>query len=215
MGAGQRLPLRCESCRLAVAGAAEPCPFVEHRHDAGAALLWAGEVPKAVHYVRRGLVVLASARSGEAVACAVRGPETLLGLEALEHGALAYQVTALTDVVECRLSIERFTQWLGPLEAPLGVVLRLALREASLRVAERHALEGTAVQRVARFVLRASSAGDEPLQLPQHLVARVLHMRPETFSRAVSSLRRAGALGPGHTLCVADPERLRGLVAER
>lgn len=171
-----------------------------------------GAVPETVMYLRRGQVVLstpsAASRGGS---CAVRGPDTILGMEGALGRPLPYEVRALTDVTLCLLPTESFRAWLGPLDVPLGAALRLSLDETLRRVGERQAIEGTAVRRVARFLLQVSAEDDpgEPLRAPLGVLASVLGMRPETLSRCLAELRASGALGPERGIRIADVERLR------
>lgn len=190
----------------------DACPFVEHRYSAGTVLLHAGEVPAIVNYVRRGLVGLTTEWGSREVACAVRGPGTFVGLEVVGARLPEHRAIALTDVVVCRITGDRFGEWLGPTSCPLGVVARAAVREAAFRGSERHALEGSALQRVARFLLgaRAAESGAEA-HVANRVVAAVLRMRPETFSRVVTGLRKSGVLGRGPELTVLDEAALRCL----
>jgi CRP-like cAMP-binding protein len=147
--------------------------------------------------------------------CAVRGPETLLGIEVLLGQPVPYQVWSLTDVVLCAIDAAQFRAWTGSLNTPIGAVLDMTLREASRRVADRQALEGTAVQRIARFLVASHEAGspDDPLDLQQRIIARVLSMRPETLSRAMAKLREDDALEPGRNVRIKDLDALRRLAA--
>jgi CRP-like cAMP-binding protein len=79
------------------------------------------------------------------------------------------------------------------------------------RAGERHAIEGTAVRRVARFLDEAigTQSSGESLRIPLAVLANVLGMRPETMSRALAELRAAGALGDGRSVHVVDREKLR------
>ena len=213
MGLSDRPPFRCQTCAVGDA-TPSPCPFVEHRYPAGTVLLHAGEIPAMVHYVRRGLVALTTEWGRRDVACAVRGQGTFVGLEVVDARAPEHRVITLTDVVVCRITGDRFAEWLGPSMCPLGVVARAAVREAAFRGAERRALEGTALQRVVRFLRSARDVErGARLNVANRVVAAVLQLRPERFSRIVTSLRRDGVLGAGPELCVVDEAALRALEA--
>jgi CRP-like cAMP-binding protein len=208
------LPLRCQTCRLGVASLPYSCPFHELRRPAGSVLVQQDERSHWVWYLRRGQVVLGStSESGGDLSCAVRGPDTLLGIENLVGHPVPYQISALTDVVLCALEAAAFREWVGTLGTPMGAVLELALREAGRRVAERHALEGTAVRRVARFLVQRHEAdgSGEALHTPQHVLAHILGMRPETLSRALARLRELGVIGAGRGVRVVDNDQLRRL----
>ncbi len=206
------LPLKCQACRLGVASLPDACPFHEVRRAAGNVLVHQDERPSQVWYLRRGQVVLGSiSESGVDQSSAVRGPDTLLGFEALLGESIPYRITALTDVTLCVIDARAFSDWVGSLDSPMGSVLTLALREASRRATERQALEGTAVRRVARFLLDRQKRNGNGALTPHHVLARVLGMRPETLSRALRELRRAGAIAPGRGVRVADSLRLEQL----
>ncbi len=210
------MPWRCQTCKLGAASIPEECPFHETRRPPGTVLLAEGEKPDVVWYLRRGRVALGSVtESGADSSCAVRGPETLLGLEVLLGDPVPYQVWTLTDVVLCAIDAGQFRSWTGSLQTPMGAVLDLTLREAARRIADRQALEGTAVQRIARFLVASYDAGtpDEPLDLQQRVIARVLSMRPETLSRAMAKLREENALGPGRNVSIADIDALRRIAS--
>jgi CRP-like cAMP-binding protein len=97
------------------------------------------------------------------------------------------------------------------MDSPIGMVLRFSLDEAARRAGERHAIEGTALRRLARFLLQTNERRDgaEPIDIPLGVLASVLGMRPETLSRALSDLRTAGALAPGRSVRVVNREKLR------
>jgi len=206
------VPMRCQSCRLAPPDGSRACPFKHGIKSAGETLVEQGDVPANVVYLRRGQVVLtASTASGRDLSCAVRGPNTMLGLEGLLEQRMPYEIRALSDVALCSVDTDSFKAWVGPLDSPVGTVLRLSLDEAMRRAGERHAIEGTAVRRVARFLDEAigTQRSGEPLPIPLAVLANVLGMRPETMSRALAELRAAGALGDGRSVHVVDREKLR------
>jgi CRP-like cAMP-binding protein len=205
------LPLRCQTCRMAPSSGDQACPFTDTRLEAGARLAEAGQVPSQIVLLRRGQVVLsASAGAGRDVSCAVRGPGTLLGLDAVLERELPYEVRALTHVAACSVGAESFKAWMGPLDSPLGVAFRLSLEETARRTGERQAVEGTSVRRVARFLCEATDDGDrEAPGIPLGVLASILGMRAETLSRALAELRDRGILAPGRKICVSDPAALR------
>ena len=212
-----QLPLRCQACGLVVRSGIDACPFRDTRRSAGTILIHQGAKPTSVLYLRRGQVVLSStAASGTEVSCAVRGPDTLLGLEALMDLTMPYQVWALTDVALCTLDGHAFKAWLGSEKSPTGAALMFSLQEAARRVGERQALQGTALRRVARFLLQHSevSTDGEPLRTPHRVLAGILGMRPETLSRALAELRDGGALATGRSVRVTSKDRLRQLAGD-
>lgn len=208
----------CGACPIGVASPRGDCPFREARVPAGACLERQGDVPSKVWYLRTGRVTLRAFREdGDEASCAIRGPGSLLGLECLLGEPAAAEVACLTDVTACGLDGDGFRRWLGDLTSPLGVVLELGLREALQCMGERRSTAGTAVARVARFLIRycdAHGASERPLAIPKQVMARTLGMRPETLSRALRVLREAGAIGPGRAVVPADRARLVELAQE-
>ena len=66
------------------------------------------------------------------------------------------------------------------------------------------------MRRVARaLVARLGPEGTLELAITQRMLARAIGIRHETLSRAVSELRREGALSPGRGIRVADVAVLR------
>src|SRR5690348_12934540 len=95
------LPLRCKACALVSDVEVSRCPFEPARRDAGAALVGRDDAAGVV-YLRRGRAVLTGAApDGTAHCCAVRGPGSLLGLEAVLGRPVPYEACALTDVAIC------------------------------------------------------------------------------------------------------------------
>ena len=79
----------------------------------------------------------------------------------------------------------------------------------------------TAPQRLAHFLLRfcppnhpAETCASVELPYPKQLIANLLGMQPETFSRAVAALKRHGVAIDGKSFRIADPESLRRFVGE-
>ena len=106
--------LRCQTCGWVLRSGTTACPFRDTRRPSGTVLLPQGVTPDTVIYLRRGQVVLSStAVSGAEVSCAVRGPDTLLGLELLLSQPMPYQVWALTDVAYCVLERAQAEAWPG------------------------------------------------------------------------------------------------------
>lgn len=215
-GAPLAVPWRCTVCTL---GKVSPacCPLREARLAPGQPLLLEGQPPERIWLLRRGTIVFGcTARDGSLGSCGVRGAGALLGLEGLlQGGVMPHGVWALTELVACSVDLGTFRRWIS-LDmdgSPGGVVLALALRESSMRSMDRQNLDGPAVQRVARFLWMSHqvTSGEDPLELQQNVVARVLGMRPETLSRALATLRRRRAIAEGRRLQIAEPSALRRL----
>jgi CRP-like cAMP-binding protein len=201
--------MSCARCLLGRASLPSRCPFHEVRRPAGFVLQRQGEVPSSLSYLRSGIVVLSSVDvAGIETSCAVRGPGTLVGLEAARERRATLEVRTLTPVLFCRIDLGRFEAWSGGGPSRASATIALALDELARLHGERAALTGSATERVARYLLALAAAPlGRPPPTDRRLLARILAMRPETVSRALASLRRAGALG-ARGLRVADPAAL-------
>lgn len=209
-------PFRCQSCGLASMARSGTCPFKDSRRPAGTSLLDAGTIPSEVLYIRRGQVALSTRTArGREVSCAVRWPGAMLGLEGVLGRPVPYEAHALTDVVLCSIEVPQFRAWLGPLDSSMGILFQHAVDESVRRENERTAVEGTAVKRVARFLVETVEQGSdhERPAIPQAVLARVLGMRAETLSRALHALRETGVLAPGRKIHVIDLRGLRAAAA--
>jgi CRP-like cAMP-binding protein len=205
----------CAVCVLGRAAAPLPCPFRDVARHPGALLLQQATVPDCVWYVRDGLVLISSIdEAGSETSCALRGPGALLGLEAVVGAVVDYDAWALSQLVVCRLSVAELQRWAERGPAARGL-LQLSLEESIRRQKERIALAGRTRTRLARFLVArdAQPCGAGPLEIERQLLARLLGMRAETFSRAVAQLRAAGALGHGREIVVADRDVLARIAA--
>jgi CRP-like cAMP-binding protein len=202
----------CETCAIGRASS-EGCPFHQLHWAAGTQLLRQGEVPACVWYVRRGLVLVSSVtRDGDETECGLRGPGALVGIEALAQRPTGYEAWALSELEACRVDSPSFRSWFGDVDTPAGVTALLALDESERRRQERVVLSGRADERVARFLLEHHRQDQRVLPIEQKILARMLGMKPETMSRALSRLRRAGALAQGRTLEVVSATTLQQIV---
>ena len=170
-----------------------------------------------VWYVRQGWVAVSSTEaSGAELSCSVRGPGSMLGLEALVGATFPFELWTLSRVVLCKLPAEGFQTWLGWRNLRADTVLGCAVEELAQRSTDRQEICGTATTRVARFLMRMS-AGQQTaptrLPIPARVIARVLSMRAETLSRSLTQLRKAGALVSGRAIIIADRERLARFAA--
>jgi len=205
----------CRGCALGAACAGH-CVFVRATHSAGHVIFRQGDRPQAAHFLSRGLVLLTeSDDEGEVVRQSLRPAGSLLDLQvvkALPHRATA---AAVTQVQLCTVSLARLQAWLGPRRSPTAALLELALTEA--RTAE-HAAARTrqfALGKVAGFLLdHAGEIDGRPLELQHQLVASLLGMRPETFSRTLVQLRAAGAIAGTRRVRVRDRRKLVALANE-
>jgi CRP-like cAMP-binding protein len=189
------------------------CPFAEeHELGPGSELARSLEVPATVQQVRTGLVALTSGWGRQTGACAVRGAGFVVGTEAVGSRPAEHRAVALTEVAVWRVPGHRFVEWVEGTSDFTSASARALRSSVHVRAEERTALLGSALRRVASFLLRAHDIQrGAPIGVASHVVATVLRMRPETFSRAVTSLRRRGLLGGGAALQVVDEAGLRAI----
>ncbi len=204
----------CDECRLGRVSVPDGCPFREIRRSAGQFLAHQNEDAGRLWFLKQGQVALSStSASGQEHSCALRGPGTLLGVEALAKRPLPYQLRALTDIVACEAPVSAVLAWMGTLDSPTGTILELLVQEVEQKLSERHAVVGSAVSRLAKYLVAHAEGpgGNRPLTVPLRMVSQTLAMRPETLSRAMATLRAAGAVARGRTVVVRDLALLREL----
>lgn len=147
--------------------------------------------------------------AGSERASTMRGPGSILGLEALL--GLPAQLDARVDV-EGEFAMAEpasFERWLAGGKVPLIAIVKHIVAENVRLTTERLLLEGNAESRTARFLLARET---NPLlsawrEVARHEVAGLLSMRPETLSRAIRLLQDRRAIGPGLELLDADELR--------
>ncbi len=194
----------------------ERCAFAPRKLAADTVLMAQGVVAREVAFVREGVVALtALTPDGAEAHVAVRGPRSMLGLEALGEKPSAAEVRAVTDVQLCTAPVERVRPWLGPDSAALRM-LELAMGELSEQRRDVGFRSGSAEVRVARFLLACANHVGRGKKAPfsKSRAAAVLGLRPETMSRVLKRLGERGILDSEHGIQVLDYEALRG-VAER
>jgi CRP-like cAMP-binding protein len=189
---------------------------------AGTTLWSQGDVPREVVFVKDGLVSLTSNdATGHEVLSAVRGPRALLGFEALRNQPARGAVDALTDVQVCSAEPTTVRHWVGLVDgstappprdvsASATTMLNLALDELDRTTRDIDLRSGSALGRVARFLLASAKLIDAGRQAPfskQH-VAQLLGIRAETMSRCLKKLQTAGLIESGRTVKIRDAERL-------
>ncbi len=194
-----RPPARCFSCPLGIAAgvpAGQACPFVPRERDADTLLYLEGASADRLWYVVTGHVALTRASGealGEGMTWAVRTAGEMLGAEALLAGTYRDSARLLTTATLCAATREVVDGWLGPPTAPARAVVQLLVRSRCRDVPRRSASEGSAARRVAQWLLDDAPGGQAP-PIPRRVVAGLLGMQPETFSRALASLAAAGAV---------------------
>ncbi len=200
----------CATCAVGQAsgvGAGAFCPFVDRHRRAGELLYLEGEPATHVWLVKEGTVVLRK-EGGDAQAegrvRAVRFAGTFVGLEALVSETYVDSARAATDVVVCGATKQGIDQWLGPRGTPARTALEVTLRATCADRVRSAPPDGNAATRVAAW-LRDEGPRSGTAQLQRRLIADLLGMRPETFSRALATLSKRGAIEVTRTtLRIAD-----------
>jgi CRP-like cAMP-binding protein len=165
--------------------------------SAGAMLSIEGAPVDRVWYVVDGVVALvreAGERRGVGVPWTTRRPGSLVGEEALVQGEYADSAIALTHVTACSAEAEVFRRW----AADGGARASHAVMEAVIRTRcadgpRASSAEGTASRRVARWLAEECRGSVAP-GIPRSVIAGLLGMLPETFSRALARLVTRGAI---------------------
>jgi CRP-like cAMP-binding protein len=168
-----------------------------------------------VFQIQSGRVKLAVVdASGSERASTMRGPGSILGLEAL---------LGLPALLDARVDVEgefamaepaAVERWLLSGAVPVGAVVKHVIAENVRLTTERLLLDGNAEARAARFLLERET---NPLlsawrDVARHEVAGLLSMRPETLSRAIRLLQDRELVGPA--LEILNAEELRRIAKE-
>lgn len=201
---------QCQACELGRGGA---CPFTPRTVARDAVVGTQGQVADEVGFVKSGILVMSSVgASGDERRVSVRGPRSVVGLEALEGQPAAEEARALTDVVLCRCEVPRVKRWAGA-GPGANALLQLAIAEMGLRRAEVDLRQGPALSRVARFALEYAALVESGRgkQFSKERVARMLGMRPETFSRMLRKLSDLSLIDSRHGIKVLDAPALKRL----
>lgn len=199
-----------ESCDTCALGKNGPCAFRARKVSAGTALAHQGEVSRDVLFVKEGVLGLgATDAAGDEVLTSVRGPQSVLGLEALSGKPSPFTVTALADATVCSIGVSQLNRATG-LDAQktltsafLGLVIdehASALRDADLR-------SGLARARIAKFLVAYSKLvkpGRKAAFSKAH-VAALLGIRPETLSRTLRQFAEDGLIGDDRLEVLDEP----------
>jgi CRP-like cAMP-binding protein len=200
----------CRTCPIGLA-APDRCPFTPAHAPAGAVLCAQGERPAAASFVRAGAALLTSADgAGTERAVSLRGPRSLVALEALRGAASPVEIRALSELELCSARGDALLEWAGPEGTPARAMVDLLLQELTARQADLELSRGSALSRVARLCAALAAA---PLPVPKQVAARALGLRPETFSRCLGKLVQRGLLAPGPRIRVLDAAGLAGVAA--
>jgi CRP/FNR family cyclic AMP-dependent transcriptional regulator len=203
----------CTECTLGQAAGAKRCEFAPCTLQSGAALCAQGELARAVYFVKAGLVSLSWANAtGAELALSIRGPGSLLCVEAMRGNASPYEVRALSRVRLCSLAAEEMKRWIGPFRSPARAVLEILLEESGSQRAEVDFREGPCLRRVARFALAyAAFLAERPDAIRKQVLAKLLGMRAETLSRCLTHLERLGAIDASIGVRVQYPRVLSSI----
>jgi CRP-like cAMP-binding protein len=198
----------CATCpigRASGVGQGGQCPFIARHRPAGDHLYFQGEAAASVWYVKSGTVALLRELPGGSGVRAIRGAGAVIGLEILVDGAYADSARALTDLWACGLPRAALDVWLGDPASPARVVLEQVLRGLVIDAPRAAAPDGSATQRVARWILESGPTA----AVSRRLAASMLGMVPETLSRALAELRRGGAIeATRRSITIRDRVRL-------
>jgi CRP-like cAMP-binding protein len=170
----------CGACPL---GPHATCQFKPRKVEAGTQLWGQGEAEVRLSFVKEGLFgISATDAEGRELLAGVRGPRSMLGLEALASEPVARAtVVALADSTVC-VTREAPTDTKALLDFALDELGQMT-RDADLR-------SGPALSRLARFILRhgALVAPGQRAPFSKRHVAQLLGLRPETLSRCLREL---------------------------
>ncbi|MFT3835850.1 MAG: Crp/Fnr family transcriptional regulator [Myxococcaceae bacterium] len=198
----------CSDCELHTD---RRCVFAPRTLQAGALLTPQGEVPSEVSFVRDGVVSTSTvAASGDVTGASVRGPRSLLGLEALRQLPSQAELRAVTPVALCSAPIAQVHDWLGP-RGPARMMFEMTLDEVLEQRRDAAFRSGTAESRVARFTLVWSTLIGRGAATPisKTRVAALLGIRPETLSRVLTSFAERGLIERGKGITLKDADALR------
>jgi CRP-like cAMP-binding protein len=209
----------CRDCPVGAASGAGRggfCPFIDRRWPANATIYGEGWPADRVWYVKEGTVVLSrhgADADGPGRVRAVRFAGSFIGLEAMIGETYFDSARAVSAAVLCGITRDGLDTWLGPPGNPARTALELTLRTQRDDLLPRAAADGTAVRRVAAWLHEHGPSG-VTLALPRRVVAELLGMRAETFSRALASLSEYGAISTTRTeLSIVDAEALARLAS--
>jgi CRP-like cAMP-binding protein len=203
----------CASCPLHAGGR---CSFVPRKVSAGQRLWSQGEVPPEVMFVQSGTVALtATDAEGGHWWNGVRGPRSLLGVEAIQGKPARARVEVVTDASLCSADPASLRVQMSAPGTPgaselSSALVPLLLEELDRRSDETQGRSGTALSRVARFILEHSElvASGQRGPFSKRHVASMLGIRPETMSRSLATLTTDGLITVGRQITIEDRARL-------
>jgi CRP-like cAMP-binding protein len=186
-------PASCASCpcgRAAGVTVGGRCPFVDRRHPRADRLFAEGDLGRTVWFVKRGAVLLSRRSGGKELARVVRRAGEFVGTEALVCSRYADGARTLEPSVLCGIATDQLERWLGPAGTPARMLLEQTLLANASEPLRGAGADGTATQRVARWVRDAAT---QPT-ISRAALASLLGMAPATLSRALTRLAASGAI---------------------
>lgn len=203
----------CRECPLNAAKAGRGgCPLSPATIAAGTVLQGQGETPSSVHLLRQGWVALCAVDAdGNERSLGLRGPRSVLGLEGLSEAPSACEARAIAGLEVCSARKERWANWIGAPGSPGRVAVELLLSEFTHQRCQAEWNRGPSLSRVARFLLASAPLGSGEAGLSKKVIAQVLDLRPETFSRCLKTLAQRRLVRAGGELVVLDPKGLERL----
>lgn len=197
------------------------CHFVPRKVAAGEVLFDQGDVPAEVLFVQRGTVAL-TAKDGAGASWwnGVRGPRSLLGLEAIQGRPARARAQVVTDSDLCAadpvaMKVQVESSASGAPSELAAALVPLLLDELDRRSEEMQGRSGSALARVARFILEHSEvvAGGQRGPFSKRHVASMLGIRPETMSRCLAALARDGLITADRHVTIVDRQRLEAVAS--
>jgi CRP-like cAMP-binding protein len=140
---------------------------------------------------------------------ALRHEDSFLGIEALIDDEYQDSARAETPLLLCVASRERAMEWVAEQSEASLIVLKTVLRTEDDELIPQSSPDGTAVQRVASWILDRHQV-EQTTDVPRSVIADLLGMRPETLSRALHTLDEEGLIEVSRrSFLIVDPEGLR------
>lgn len=206
-----KLPvISCSECPLSHRGV---CHFKARRVEAGTPLWNQGDDQTSLVFVKDGLLgVNTTDCEGRELGAGVRGPRSMLGLEALRAECAKATTVALTDATVCSALAAGLQEQLTQDETK--TLLNFVLDELNQMSRDSDLRMGPALSRVARFLVRYGRlmAPGKRAPFSKHHAAQLLGLRPETFSRWLRALEDAGVID-AKDVSVHDAARLESLAS--
>lgn len=201
----------CEECPLGPQGV---CRFKPKKLDAGTQVWGQGDEELPLLFVKEGVLgVSASDAEGRELMAGVRGPRSMLGLEALRQQPARATVVALTETTVCSATPKTLKPQLNLSETT--TLLEFALDELTQATRDADLRTGPALSRVARFLLRYGTllAPGRRAPFSKRHVAALLDVRPETMSRCLRTLAEAGLITSTRAVGVKDAAKLESVAS--